>query len=79
MEIDVQYAGYVRRQEADIARLSKIDGIRIPDTFDFSGLPQLRMEAREKLGWIKPTTVGQASRVSGITPADIAMLVMYLK
>ena len=79
VEIDVQYAGYVRRQEADIARLSKIDGIRIPDTFDFSGLPQLRMEAREKLGWIKPTTVGQASRVSGITPADIAMLVMYLK
>ncbi len=79
IEIESQYAGYIRRQEAEIARLEKIDGIRIPDAFDFAGLPQLRMEAREKLGKLKPADVGQASRVSGITPSDIAVLVMYLK
>jgi tRNA uridine 5-carboxymethylaminomethyl modification enzyme len=59
--------------------MAKVDNIRIPDALDFTGLTQLRMEAREKLGRLKPTNVGQASRVSGITPADIAVLVMYLK
>ncbi|MCH2212314.1 MAG: tRNA uridine-5-carboxymethylaminomethyl(34) synthesis enzyme MnmG [Fuerstiella sp.] len=78
IEIDTQYAGYIRRQEAEIARLRKVDSMRIPDTFDFAALPQLRVEAREKLGRLKPANVGQASRVSGITPADIAVLVMYL-
>jgi len=79
IEIEAQYAGYIRRQEAEIARLEKVDSIRIPDSFEFAGLNQLRMEARDKLGRIRPSTVGQASRVSGITPADIAVLVMYLK
>jgi len=79
IEIETQYAGYIRRQEAEIARMAKVDNIRIPDALDFTGLTQLRMEAREKLGRLRPTNVGQASRVSGITPADIAVLVMYLK
>lgn len=79
LEIEVQYAGYIRRQESEIAKLQKVDSVRIPDTFQFSGVPQLRHEAREKLGRIQPATVGQASRVSGITPADIAVLMMYLK
>jgi len=79
IEIEAQYAGYIRRQEAEIARMGKVDSIRIPDAFDYSGLNQLRMEAREKLGRVLPSTVGQASRVSGITPSDIAVLVMYLK
>ncbi len=79
VEIEVQYAGYIRRQEAEIAKLQKVDSVRIPETFSFSGVPQLRHEAREKLGKLQPTTVGQASRVSGITPADIAVLLMYLK
>ena len=79
LEIEVQYEGYVRRQEAEIAKLQKVDSVRIPDTFDFAAVTQLRHEAREKLGKISPETLGQASRVSGITPADIAVLVMYLK
>lgn len=79
IEIETQYAGYIRRQEAEIARMEKIDSIRIPDAFDFAGLTQLRIEAREKLGRLQPTDVGQASRVSGITPSDITVLVMYLK
>jgi tRNA uridine 5-carboxymethylaminomethyl modification enzyme len=79
MMIEAQYAGYVRRQEAEIHRLQKVDSVKIPDTFDYLAVPQLRTEARERLNRLKPTTVGQASRVSGITPADIAILMFYLK
>lgn len=78
MQIEAQYAGYVKRQEAEIARLRKVDSIRIPETFDFRILSQLRIEAREKLSRHRPSTVGQASRVSGITPADIAVLMFSL-
>ncbi len=79
MIIEAQYAGYVRRQETDIARLQKVDSVNIPPVFDFLAVPQLRHEAKEKLSRLRPTTVGQASRVSGITPADIAILMFYLK
>lgn len=78
LQIEAHYAGYIRRQESEIARLSKVESVRIPDTFNFLAVPQLRHEAREKLTRLKPTTVGQASRVSGITPADIAVLMFYL-
>lgn len=78
MMIEAQYAGYVRRQEAEISRLQKVESVRIPDRFDFLAVPQLRHEAKEKLNRHRPTTVGQASRVSGITPADIAILMFYL-
>ncbi len=79
MMIEAQYAGYVRRQETDIARLQKVDSVRIPEIFDYLAVPQLRHEAKEKLTRLRPVTVGQASRVSGITPADIAILMFYLK
>lgn len=79
LEIEVQYAGYIRRQEAEIAKLQKVDSIRIPKSFRFEAVSQLRHEAREKLSRVDPETLGQASRVSGITPADIAVLMMYLK
>ncbi|MCA9036059.1 MAG: hypothetical protein KDA91_13065, partial [Planctomycetaceae bacterium] len=54
------------------------EAVRIPDTFDYDSIKQLRTEARQKLARLRPTTVGQASRVSGITPADIAVLMFYL-
>jgi len=79
MMIEAQYAGYVRRQESEIARLQKVESVRIPELFDYLAVPQLRHEAREKLNRLRPITVGQASRVSGITPADIAVLMFYLK
>lgn len=79
MRVESQYAGYVRRQEAEIAKLQKVDSIRIPDTFDFRAVPQLRMEARDKLSRHRPVTLGQAGRVSGITPADLAVLMFALK
>jgi tRNA uridine 5-carboxymethylaminomethyl modification enzyme len=56
----------------------KLEGKRIPDNFDYAGVPQLRAEARQKLSRIRPGSIGQASRVSGITPADLAVLLCYL-
>ena len=78
LSIESQYAGYIRRQESEIARLQKVESVRIPDTFDYDSITQLRTEARQKLSRLRPTTVGQAGRVSGITPADIAVLMFYL-
>ena len=78
LTIETQYAGYIRRQESEIARMQKVEAVRIPDTFNYDAIVQLRTEARQKLGRLRPTTVGQASRVSGITPADIAVLMFYL-
>jgi len=78
IEIETKYAGYIRRQTSSIERQQKVESLRIPDTFDFHAVPQLRMEAREKLAHVRPGNLGQAGRVSGITPADIAVLMMYL-
>jgi len=79
VEIETKYAGYIRRQSADIERQQKIQAVRIPQTFDFQAVPQLRREAKEKLTRIRPTDLGQAGRISGITPADLSILVLYLK
>ena len=79
VEIEVKYAGYIRRQSADIERQHKIQAIRIPSTFDFQAIPQLRREAKEKLTKVRPLDLGQAGRISGITPADLSILVLYLK
>ena len=79
VEIEVKYAGYIRRQSADIDRQHKIQAIRIPPTFDFQAIPQLRREAKEKLTKVRPGDLGQAGRISGITPADLSILVLYLK
>lgn len=79
IEIDVKYAGYIKRQQTEINKLAKLHNIRIPDAIDYAAMTQLRHEARDKLSRIRPTNVGQAGRVSGITPADLAVLMMYLK
>ncbi|HLJ11486.1 MAG TPA: tRNA uridine-5-carboxymethylaminomethyl(34) synthesis enzyme MnmG [Planctomycetaceae bacterium] len=77
--LETKYAGYIRRQQALIARQELIGAVAIPEGFDYVGIPQLRAEAKQKLGRIKPRNLGQAGRISGITPADIAVLVLYLK
>ena len=79
VEIETKYAGYIRRQTADIDKQHKIQVVRIPDTFDFQAVAQLRREAKEKLTRIRPADLGQASRISGITPADLTILLLYLK
>jgi tRNA uridine 5-carboxymethylaminomethyl modification enzyme len=75
---DVKYAGYVARQEIDVQRQRRLSEKLIPDGFDFLGLVHLRSEAREKLARVQPRSLAQAGRISGITPADLALLMVYL-
>jgi tRNA uridine 5-carboxymethylaminomethyl modification enzyme len=76
--LECKYAGYIGRQSEQVERFAKLEGRRIPENFDYSAIPQLRAEARQKLSRIRPASIGQASRVSGITPADLAVLLCYL-
>ena len=78
VEYDVKYAGYIARQEMEVQRLRRLQEKRIPATFDYLSLGQLRTEAREKLAKVRPITLAQASRISGITPADVAILLVNL-
>jgi tRNA uridine 5-carboxymethylaminomethyl modification enzyme len=75
---DIKYAGYLARQDVDIARQRRLAERRIPQGFDYDGLIHLRAEAREKLSRVRPTDLAQAGRVSGITPADLAVLMVHL-
>ncbi len=75
---DAKYAGYLAREEADVARQRRLAERRIPEDFDFHSLHHLRTEAREKLARIRPLNLSQASRISGITPADLAVLMVHL-
>jgi tRNA uridine 5-carboxymethylaminomethyl modification enzyme len=78
VDLEAKYSGYIDRQAHDVARFRKMETKRIPDTFDYSAVSQMRNEAKEKLGRVRPANLGQASRVSGITPADLAVLLFYL-
>ena len=77
--LEAKYAGYIDRQATEVERFRRMEGKRIPPAFDYRAVPQLRHEAREKLTRVRPANIGQASRVSGITPADLAVLLCYLE
>ncbi len=74
LENDLKYAGYIERETARIERISSLEGKRLPEDFDYAGVPGLRAETIQKLSTIRPETLGQAARVSGVTPADISLL-----
>jgi len=76
--IEVQYAGYIRRQTAEIEKQNNVKSLHIPDYIDYQLVPNLRNEAKEKLARVKPLDIGQAGRISGVTPADLTVLVLYL-
>jgi len=75
---DMKYAGYIGRQELEIERVRRLAEKRIPPSFDFGAIKQLRTEAREKLLRVRPSSLAQAARISGITPADLALVRVYL-
>ena len=75
----VKYAGYIARQENEVARMKNLEDKQIPPGFDYKDVPSLRIEARQKLTKIRPASLGQASRISGVSPADIAILLVWLK
>jgi tRNA uridine 5-carboxymethylaminomethyl modification enzyme len=77
--LEAKYAGYIDRQAAQVERFQRLEGKTIPATFDYGAIPQLRHEAKEKLHAIRPASLGQASRISGIHPADLAVLLLYLE
>ena len=79
VEISIKYGPYIVKEKELADRMSKIDNVKIPPTLDYNSFVSLSLEAREKLSKIKPANLGQASRISGVSPADIAILLMYLK
>ena len=79
MEITVKYEGYITRQENAIKKAEKMENKKIPQDMDFMKLEGISIEARQKLTKIKPLSLGQASRISGVSPADIAILMVYVK
>ncbi len=79
VEIAIKYDGYIARQEAEVEKFKNLEGKQIPAAFDFNAVPSLRSEARQKLNQIRPNTLGQASRISGVSPADVSMLMVWLK
>jgi tRNA uridine 5-carboxymethylaminomethyl modification enzyme len=79
VEIAIKYAGYIDRQQSDIEKFKSLEGKQIPDSFDYASVPSLRSEARQKLTKLRPATLGQASRISGVSPADISILTVWLK
>lgn len=77
-EVQVKYAGYIDKEKNNADKLSRLEGLKIPETFDYSKLKSLSYEAREKLSKIRPVTVSQASRISGVSPNDVSVLLVYM-
>lgn len=78
VEIEVKYEGYIKRQAAQINEMRRLEKKKLPENVDYSLITGLRLEAREKLNKIKPINIGQASRISGVSPADISILLIWL-
>lgn len=78
VEIELKYEGYIRRQKADIDEMRRLERQTLPDNLQYDTIDGLRMEAREKLNRVRPQNIGQAGRISGVSPADISVLLIYL-
>lgn len=79
INITIKYQGYIDRQNQQVAQFKKLEKRRIPEDIDYNDISNLRIEARQKLSLIRPENIGQASRISGVSPADISVLLVYLK
>jgi tRNA uridine 5-carboxymethylaminomethyl modification enzyme len=77
VEIEIKYRGYIEREKLIAEKLHRLEEVKIPSGFDFTSLSSLTMEARQKLSRIRPATIGQASRIPGVSPADINVLLIY--
>jgi tRNA uridine 5-carboxymethylaminomethyl modification enzyme len=79
VEISAKYAGYIGKQNEEVARAAHFENLRLPDELDYAQVTALSYEVRQKLGKHRPETLGQASRISGVTPAAISLLLVHLK
>lgn len=79
VEVEAKYEGYIRKQRGEVARMARLEERHIPPRFDYDSIPGLRYEARQKLNKFQPATLGQAARIDGVTPADMAILMVHLE
>lgn len=79
VNIEIKYEGYIRRQRTQVQAFKKMEKRKIPENFDYDEVPSLRIEARQKLKKIRPASLGQASRIAGVSPADISVLLVYME
>ena len=79
MNINIKYDGYIKRQLKQVEQFKKMESKRIPEDIDYDSIHSLRIEAKQKLNLFRPMNIGQASRISGVSPADISVLLVYLE
>lgn len=79
VEIQIKYQGYIEKQKAQVAQMRRLEEKPLPEDIDYAKVRGLRLEAAEKLGKVRPVSIGQASRISGVSPADISVLLIYLE
>src|SRR5699024_9313017 len=78
VNINIKYEGYIKRQLSQVQQFKKLEEKKIPENIDYDKVPSLRIEARQKLNMFRPVSIGQASRISGVSPSDISVLMIYL-
>jgi tRNA uridine 5-carboxymethylaminomethyl modification enzyme len=77
-EINVKYSGYIEKEKNNADKIQRLENIKIPTNFEYNNIQSISYEAREKLSDIRPTTISQASRISGVSPSDISVLLVYM-
>jgi len=77
-ETNLKYEGYIRREKEMVDKMTRLEEVRLYEDFDYNAIGSLSSEAREKLTQLKPRTVGQASRISGVSPSDISVLLVHV-
>ena len=79
VEIQIKYEGYIKMQEAQVEKFKKLESKILPENIDYEKIKGISLEGRQKLNKLKPHSIGQASRISGVSPADISVLLVYLQ
>ena len=79
VEVEIKYEGYIKRQQAQIKEMRRLERMKIPENTDYTKMSGLRLEAIEKLCKVRPENIGQAGRISGVTPADVSVLIIQLE
>ena len=77
-EIQVKYSGYIEKERNNANKLTRLEDVKIPENFDYIKIKSMSIEAKQKLGKIRPVTISQASRISGVSPSDISVLLIYM-
>ncbi|WP_435524439.1 hypothetical protein [Chryseobacterium indoltheticum] len=77
-EVNIKYKGYIEKEKENVAKLNRLENVKIPEDFDYLKISSLSAEAKQKMNKVRPKTVAQAGRISGVSPADINVLLIYL-